>query len=104
MARRSQRLRQRDSEAGLRRRARGGGTIQISPLGLVAARTLHVGFGADRPRLPQALLLLLRVAHRWPKTTPARLGHGDQRNRRAAAAGLSLHRAGLRHFLSLLAY
>ena len=35
-------------------------------------KALHVGVGADRPRLSQALLVLLRVAHRWAEAAAAR--------------------------------
>ncbi len=47
-------------------------------LGSAAGRQIHVGVRADRARLPEALLVLLRVAHRRPGAAHA------QRRRRAA--------------------
>ena len=38
---------------------------------LLPNRSLHVGVGPDRARLPEALLVLLGVAHRWPEASPA---------------------------------
>ena len=39
---------------------------------LLPAGTLHVGLGADRARLSEALLVLLGLAHRRPEAPPAR--------------------------------
>ena len=52
-------------------------------LGPAARRAVHVGLGADGPRLPQALLLLLGVAHRRPEAAAA---HGRCRHRRDCRA------------------
>ena len=46
--------------------------VHAGALGPAARRTLHVGLGADRARLPQALLVLLGVADRRPAAAPAR--------------------------------
>ena len=43
-----------------------GDDVPARPLGSAAAGPLHVGVGADRARLPEALLVLLGVAHRRP--------------------------------------
>ena len=46
---------------------------------------LHVGVGADRARLPEALLVLLGVADRRPEAAAARRRRGRRGDRRAAA-------------------
>ena len=48
-----------------------GGRIEADqflacPLGSASGQQLHVGFRSDHSRMPKALLILLRVAHRWP--------------------------------------
>ncbi len=59
-------------------------------LGPAAPRTLHDGLGADGARLPEALLVLLGVAHR--RAEAARAGHrrADRRDGAVAAHGLPL--------------
>ena len=47
-------------------------TVLAGALGSAAARSLHVGVGADRARLPEALLVLLGLAHRRPGAAHAR--------------------------------
>ena len=41
------------------------------PMGPLAAQPVHVGIGADGPRLSEALLVLLGVADRWPEAASA---------------------------------
>jgi beta-lactamase regulating signal transducer with metallopeptidase domain len=66
--------------------ARGGGRRFVpGALGPAAAQRLHVGLGADRPRLPEALLVLLGLAHRRPEAAAARRRRGGRGDRRAAA-------------------
>ena len=63
-------------------------------LGPAAGRTLHVGVGADRARLPQALLVLLGVAHRRPGAAPARgRSASSARSSNCAAAGSASSRS-----------
>ena len=91
----------RRAAADVRRRARRRRRLSARPLGPAARRTLHVGLGADRSRLPEALLLLLGVADRRP--APAAARHVDavvRGNRRPAAPRLPVHRARRRQFLS----
>ena len=57
--------------AALRRRAHGRRFVLSRALGSAAERSLHVGLGADRAWLPEALLVLFGVAHRWPEASPA---------------------------------
>ncbi len=52
---------------------------------LLPSGQLHVGVGADRARLPEALLVLLGLAHRRPATAPARRRRRHRGDRRAAA-------------------
>ncbi len=49
-----------------------GGFVPAGALGSAAGRSLHVGVGADRARLSEALLVLFGVAHRRPEAAPAR--------------------------------
>ena len=58
-------------------------------LGPDAPGALHVGLGADRARLPEALLVLLGVAHRRPEAAAAPRGRGHRRDRGAAPARAS---------------
>ncbi len=60
---------------------------------------LHVGLGPDRPRLPQALLVLLGLAHRRPETAAARRRCGRRRNRGSPPAGLPVRGACRRQLL-----
>ena len=78
----------------------GGGGLQAGPLGSAAARQLHVGVGADGARMREALLVLLRVAHRRTTAPAARDRQRHRGNRGAAPPRLPLHRAGRRQFLS----
>ena len=67
---------------------------------LLPQRPLHVGVGADGPRLSEALLVLLGVAHRRPGAAAARASTRRAGNRRAAAPRVPVHRARRRQFLS----
>ena len=58
--------------AGLRGGRVDGGFVPAGALGSAAGRSLHVGVGADRARLSEALLVLFGVAHRRPGAAPAR--------------------------------
>ena len=74
--------------------------LRAGALGVAAGRPLHVGIGADGPRVPQALFVLLGVAHRRPETAAApdrQCGGGD---RRAPASGAPVRRACRRQLLS----
>ena len=53
--------------------------------GICCRRALHVGIGSDRPRLSEALLVLLGVADRRPEAAAARRGCG--RCRRSSSCG-----------------
>ena len=79
---------------GRRRRLQAGALVADS------ARQVHVGVGADRPRLPEALLVLLGVEDRRPAAAAASRRRGDRRDRRPAAPRVPLHRAGRRQLLS----
>ena len=74
--------------------------VRAGALGSAAARQLHVGVGADRARLPEALFVLLGVADRRTGATAARRRSGGAGDRRAAPPRLPLHRARRRQFLS----
>ena len=109
-SRRSARGRQRRRRHGLAARARRcgarhlaarlrGGTgrcrpIRVRALGSVAAGTLHVGLGANRARLSEALLVLLGLAHRRPGAAPTSDGCRRGRDRRTPPPRLPLHGAG----------
>ena len=60
------RLRRGPAGNGVRRRTRDGRELRVGPLGSAARGRLHVGVGADGPRLPEALLVLFGVANRRP--------------------------------------
>ena len=77
--------------------------VQAGAVGPAAAQSLHVGLDSDRPRLPQALLVLLGVAHRRPGAAAIGGRRGHRRSGGAATARLPLHRAGRRQLLSGLA-
>ena len=49
-----------------------GATFLPARWDLLPAEQVHVGIGADRARLPEALLVLLGVADRWPAAAAAR--------------------------------
>ena len=96
------RLRRRHARSASTRRPRAGrATSSPARWDLLPRGPLHVGLGADRARLPEALLVLLGLAHRRPGAAAARASDavvdGD---RRAAAPGLPLHRARRRQLLS----
>ena len=59
--------------------------VRVGALGPAAGGPLHVGVGPDRARLPEALLVLLGLAHRRPGAAAARRRPRRPRNRRAAA-------------------
>ena len=67
---------------------------------LLPPGSLHVGVGADGARLPEALLVLLGLADRRPAAAAARRRRGRRGDRRAAPAGLPVHRARRRQLLS----
>ena len=67
---------------------------------LLPAGQVHVGVGADRARLPEALLVLLGLAHRRPGAAHAQRRRRAAGNRRAAPPGLPIPRAGRRQLLS----
>ena len=60
----------RASRDPVRRRPNRSRRLPARPMESAAGRPLHVGIGADRPRLPEALLVLLGVADR--RTGPRR--------------------------------
>ena len=95
-----QRLRRRRAAADLRRRQGRRRLVPAGALGSDPAEQVHVGVGADRPRLPEALLVLFGVADRRPEAAAARRRRGDRGDRRAAPARVPLHRARRRQFLS----
>ncbi|MGC4081490.1 MAG: hypothetical protein QM736_05075 [Vicinamibacterales bacterium] len=74
--------------------------VRAGALGSAAGGAIHVGVGADRARLPEALLVLFGVAHRRSGASAARRRSRRRRSRRAAAARLQVHRAGGRQLLS----
>ena len=94
------RLRSGEPAAALRRRARRRRVVLSRALGSAAERSLHVGVGPDRARLPEALLVLLGVAHRWAEAAPARRQPRRARDRPASPPGLPLHRPRRRQLLS----
>ncbi len=95
-----ERLQDRHAAARLRRRQDRRRIDAAGALGSAAARQVHDRVGADRARLPEALLVLLGVAHRRPEAARARIGRGHRGARRAATAGIPLRGAGRRQFLS----
>ena len=56
-------------------------------MGSAAARQVHVGVGADRARLPEALFVLFGVADRRAGAAPARRRRRHAGSCRAAAPG-----------------
>ena len=87
--------------AALRRRPRRRRAVRVGALGSAAEGPLHVGLGADGARLPEALLVLLGLAHRRPGAAAARASTASSREivelRRLR---LPVHRARRRQFLS----
>ena len=95
----------RDCAAGRPRPRYDGGRIErrdvpARTMGAAAAGTLHVGLGADRSRLPEALLVLLRLADRRSAAAAAARRPCARRGRRSAASRIPLHRARRRQLLS----
>ena len=72
-------------------------------VGPAAAATVPLGVGADRARVPEALLVLLGLADRRAGAAPAVGGRRHRGSRRAAATRLPLHRARRRQLLPGLA-
>ena len=95
-----QRLRGGCAANRLRRRQGRRRLVPAGALGSDSAQQVHVGVGADGARLPEALLVLLGVAHRRPEAAAARRRRRHCGDRRAAAPRLPLHRAGRRQLLS----
>ena len=86
--------------AAVRRRPHRRRSVRVRALGSAAERPLHVGVGADRARLPEALLVLFGLANRRPGAAAARRRSRRPRDRRAAPSRLPLHRARRRQLLS----
>ena len=96
----ARRLRGRRTAPPVRRRPGRRRLVPAGALGSAADRQVHVGLGADRARLSEALLVLLGVAHRRPEAAPARRRGRRRGGRGAAQARLPLHRARRRQLLS----
>ena len=94
------RLRRRNPAAHLRRGPGGRSVSPESALGSDAAQPVHVGIGPDRARLPEALLVLLGLAHGRPGTAPANRRRRHRGSGRTAPDGIPVHRAGGRQLLS----
>ena len=94
------RLQGRHAAARLRRRQDRRRLDAAGALGSAAARQVHDRVGADGARLPEALLVLLGVAHRRPEAPRPRVRCGDRGAGRAAPARLPVRRAGRRQLLS----
>ena len=77
-----------------------GRRILVGALGPAARRSLHVGLGADGARLPEALLVLLGLAHRRAEAAAARRSRRRSGDRRAPAPRLPVHAARRRQLLS----
>ncbi len=85
----ARRLRQERAAADLLRRPRRGVRFRARTLGSCSPRPLYVGFGADRARLPEALLVLLGLAHRRPAPAATRVRRGHRGDRPVAPAAAS---------------
>ena len=96
----AERLRGRRAARPVRGRTHRGRYVPAGAVGSAAGGALHVGVGADGARLPEALLVLLGLADGRPGAARSGTRPGGRRDRRAAAAGLPLHRARRRQFLS----
>ena len=75
-----------DCLAGTPERIYEGGRIEGTrvpgrALGPDAARQVYVGLGADHSRMPEALLVLQRVADRWTEAAAALVSERDRRDR-----------------------
>ena len=74
--------------------------VRRRAVGPAARGPLHVGLGADRPRLPEALLVLLGLAHRRPEAAATPRRRRRRRDRRAPPPRVPLRRARRRQLLS----
>ena len=91
----ARRLRRRAAPAASTTAAASPATIVLAgALGSAAARSLHVGLGADRARVPEALLVLLGLADRRAEAAAAR------RRRASSHEIVELRRRGFR-FIAL---
>jgi hypothetical protein len=54
------------------------GQVQTRSVGPAQSHALYVGIGADGPRLLEALLFLLRLAHGWTEAEAAAHRPGDR--------------------------
>ena len=88
------------SPARIRRRANRRRPVLSREVGPSSRGSLHAGLGADGARLSQALLVLLRVAHRRPKAAAALLGRHHGRSGPASQDGFSFHSSRRRQLLS----
>ena len=93
-----------NARKNLRRRPHRRQRIPLRALGPDGSREIYVGLGANHSRLPQALLLLQRLAHRRTEAAPAQIPKRRRRNHRAAPPRFSLHRPGRRQLLSRHVY
>ena len=73
--------------------------LRARTVGPAAAREIHVGLGADRARLPEALLVLLGLEDRRAEASPAWRRRRRARDRGVTAAGLPVHPPGRRQLL-----
>ena len=71
----------------------GGEHVQDRPVGSAAERPVHVGIDPDGARVPEALLVLLGVAHRWPGAAASGRRCRDPRGGGAATTRVPVHRA-----------
>ena len=90
----------RNAAEPLRRRTDRGRRILPGALGPAARRSLHVGLGADRARLPEALLVLLGLAHRRAEAAAAAGRRRRSGNRRPSAQGIPIRPPRRRQLLS----
>ena len=87
-------------QRALRGRTRRGTIVLRRPLGPAPEGPLHVGIGPDRARLPEALFVLLGVAHRRPAAAHARQQRHHRGGPRAAPTRFPLRAARRRQLLS----
>jgi hypothetical protein len=86
---------QRTYEGGTRRRR----SLRARAVGVAAGGPIYVGFRADRPRLPEALFVLLGLANRRTEASAAGRRHDRGGDHRATAARLSVRGTGRRQLL-----
>ena len=67
--------------------------VQDSPVGSPAERPVHVGIDPDGARVPEALLVLLGVAHRWPGPEAGGRPCRDPRGGGVTTTRVPIHRA-----------